>query len=184
MTYIYHITSISNLPSILNAGCLYCDRIVMERNLAHVGIAYQHIKDRRSRKKVPCSPGGAVADYVPFYFAPRSPMLYVIHKGGVEGYQDGQTPILHLVSSVEAVQEAGIPFVFTDGHADMAISRFYTDLRDLNKVEWIIMKDVYWNDSFEDGDRKRRRQAEFLVHQVELPRLKKCQLPHIDHGSL
>jgi len=46
------------------------------------------------------------------------------------------------------------------------------------------MKDVYWNDSFEDGDRKRRRQAEFLVHQVELPRLKKCQLPHIDHGSL
>lgn len=52
-------------------------------------------------------------------------MLYAIYKGNVEGYKDGQNPILHLTSSVEAVEEAGLPFAFTDGHAEMAISDFF-----------------------------------------------------------
>lgn len=165
MTYIYHITSIRNLPGILQDGGLWCDRVVMQQRLAHVSIAHQHIKDRRAHKPVPCGPGGVVADYVPFYFAPRSPMLYVIHKGGVEGYLAGQSPILHLVSSVEAVVTAKCPFVFTDGHAEMDISQFYTELNELDKVDWQILKEKYWNDTLDDGDRKRRRQAEFLVWQ-------------------
>ena len=80
MTAIYHITHLRNLQNILRDGGLWCDHIVEERNLAHVSIAYQHIKDRRARKQVPCGPGGTVSDYVPFYFAPRSPMLYVINR--------------------------------------------------------------------------------------------------------
>ena len=165
MPPIYHITSIQNLPNILIDGGLWCDRIVMQRNLAHVSIAHQHIKNRRIQKAVPCGSGGTVADYVPFYFAPRSPMLFVIHKGGVDGYQEGQAPILHLVSSIEAVQTSGRSFVFSDGHAEMDISQFFTDLNDLNKLDWQIMGERYWNDTLEDGDRKRRRQAEFLVYQ-------------------
>jgi hypothetical protein len=165
MTNIYHITHIRNLPNILTDGGLWCDHIVSERNLAHVGIAHQHIKDRRAQKNVPCQPGGVVADYVPFYFAPRSPMLYVINRGGVEGYKDGQRPVLHLVSSAESVQAARLPFVFTDGHAEMHISRFFTNLRDLEQVDWDIMQSRYWADTVEDGDRTRRRQAEFLVWQ-------------------
>jgi hypothetical protein len=165
MTQIFHITSIRNLPNILQDGGLWCDQIVMQRNLAYVSIAHQHIKNRRAHKLVTCGPGGTVADYVPFYFAPRSPMLYVIYRGGVEGYQGGQSPILHLVSSVESVRAIELPFVFTDGHAVMDISQFYTDLKDLNKVDWQIMQEKYWNDTLQDGDRKRRRQAEFLVPQ-------------------
>jgi hypothetical protein len=164
MTAIYHITHILNLPNILEDGGLWCDRIVAQRNLAHVSIAHQHIKDRRAQKQVPCAPGGMVADYVPFYFAPRSPMLYVINKAGVAGYTDGQRPILHLVASAEAVQAAGLPFTFTDGHAEMDISRFFTDLQDLNQVDWKVMQDRIWRDTLLDGDRKRRRQAEFLVY--------------------
>lgn len=164
MTAIYHITHIRNLQNILADGGLWCDRIVAQRNLAHVSIAHQHIKDRRAQKPVPCGSGGMVADYVPFYFAPRSPMLYVINRGGVEGYEDGQRPILHLVSSAEAVQAAGLPFTFTDGHADVDISQFFTDLHDLNQIDWQIMRGRYWADTLEDGDRTRRRQAEFLVH--------------------
>jgi hypothetical protein len=165
MTAIYHITSIKNLPGILRKGGLICDREMMESDREYVSIAHQHIKERRANKQVPCTPGGTVADYVPFYFAPRSPMLYVIYRGGVEGYRDGQTPILHLVSSAEVVKDAGLPFIFTDGHAEMRLSNFYQDLDDLNKVDWNVMRLRYWRDTNADNDRERRRQAEFLIHQ-------------------
>ena len=165
MTPIYHITHIRNLSNIIQDGGLWCDQVVMERKLAYVSIAHQHIKERRAQKQVPCAPGGTLADYVPFYFAPRSPMLYVIQRGDVQGYTEGQRPILHLVSSAEAVRAAGIPFAFTDGHAEMDISRFFTDLRDLTEIDWNIMQATIWRDTLQDGDRKRRRQAEFLAHQ-------------------
>jgi hypothetical protein len=71
---------------------------------------------------------------------------------------------LHLVSSAENVLAAGLPFTFTDGHAEMDISRFFTGLKDLDKLDWNIMASLYWRDTVQDGDRKRRRQAEFLVH--------------------
>ncbi|MFD1360058.1 DUF4433 domain-containing protein [Lentibacillus salinarum] len=67
------------------------------------------------------------------------------------------------------ISDAGKKFVFTDGHAIMALTDFYHDLKDLNQVDWNVMNTQYWNDTNEDPDRKRRRQAEFLVHQsVEL----------------
>jgi hypothetical protein len=165
MTAIYHITHLANMPNIIRDGGLWCDQVVMERRLAYVSIAHQHIKERRAQKQVPCAAGGTLADYVPFYFAPRSPMLYVIDRGGVEGYTEGQRPILHLVSSAEAVQAAGLPFAFTDGHAEMDINGFFTDLRHLTEIDWNVMQATIWRDTLQDGDRKRRRQAEFLAHQ-------------------
>jgi ssDNA thymidine ADP-ribosyltransferase, DarT len=106
-----------------------------------------------------------LADYVPFYFAPRSPMLFTISRGNVEGYSDGQRPIVHLVSSVEAISGLASRCCFTDGHADMTISQFSDDLTQLQKmIDWKLMKSRYWNDTSEQPDRKRRRQAEFLVH--------------------
>jgi len=134
-----------------------------EDRIEHVGIAHRHIKERRARKCVPLNPGGTLADYVPFYFAPRSPMLYAIHTGYVEGYSEGQGAILHLVTSIDTILTKKLPFVFTDGHAEMAISRFFHDLSDLDQVDWEIMKATYWNDTEQDNDRSRRRQAEFLV---------------------
>ncbi len=58
----------------------------------------------------------------------------------------------------------GLKFVFTDGHAVMALSQPYNNLADLNQIDWEIMKATYWNDTDDDNDRSRRRQAEFLVH--------------------
>jgi len=79
---------------------------------------------------------------------------------------EGQTKILHLVSSVEEVVRRSRPFVFTDGHPVMMISQFYTNVDDLKEIDWAIMRARYWADTIEDGDRRRRRQAEFLVHQA------------------
>jgi len=103
-------------------------------------------------------------DYVPFYFAPRSPMLCAIWYGMVEGYTEGQQSIIHLVSTVQAVHLDGRLFVFTDGHGIMAFTDFFNDLSDLNAVDWEVMHAHYWADTPADNDRKRRRQAEFLVH--------------------
>lgn len=164
MTKLYHITHIRNLPSILEHDGILCDNGMNSENVEHVGIAHRHIKERRGRKIVPILPGGTLADYIPFYFAPRSPMLYAIHTGYVECYSEGQDAVLHLVISMEEIIARKLPYVFTDGHAEMAISRFYNDTVDLNKIDWEIMKATYWNDTEHDNDRSRRRQAEFLVH--------------------
>ena len=91
-------------------------------------------------------------------------MLYVINRGGVEGYTEGQSPVIYLCSTAEAVKEAGLRWVFTEGHADMGFTDFFDDLKDLPKIDWSLMHETYWHDTNEDPDRKRRRQAEFLVH--------------------
>lgn len=162
MTAIYHITHINNLQRIVAEGGLHCDRSAQE--LKSINIGHMHIKQRRLNRAVPLGPKGTVGDYVPFYFAPRSPMLYAISRGGVEGYNDGQQPVIYLLSSAESVDVAGLHWVFTEGHADMGFTDFFDDFKDLPKIDWDLMQARYWHDTNDDPDRKRRRQAEFLVH--------------------
>ncbi len=161
---IYHITHIDNLPSILASGCLWCECAAAQMRLSTVRIGYSHLKNKRMDKRVPQFAGHVVGDYVPFYFAPRSPMLYTINRGNVEGYDGGQVPILHLVSSVEAATASCGSWLFTDGNATSAATAFYDKLADLDTIDWDVMDKVYWNNTAEDPDRERRRQAEFLVH--------------------
>jgi hypothetical protein len=164
MTYIYHITHLKNLKPILESGCLLCDSEIRARNIETQGIAYEEIKKRRSRRPVPTCKQGFLSDYVPFYFAPRSPMLYAIHRGTVGNYQGGQSSIIHLVSKLESVNGKGLPFTFTNGHAEMSPTEFYENLDDLDKIDWGLMKTKFWFDTKNDINRKWRRQAEFLVY--------------------
>ena len=93
-------------------------------------------------------------------------MLFTIHHRNTI-FQGGQELVEHLVPSVEAVS-ARIPplaWMFTDGHAVIDLSEYYVDISDLDKVDWDIMTAKHWRDTLEDGDRVRRRQAEFLVYQ-------------------
>jgi ssDNA thymidine ADP-ribosyltransferase, DarT len=128
-----------------------------------VNIAYQDLKGRRSNTSVYVGAGGNLCDYVPFYFATRSPMLFAIMRGLVEGYAGGQAGVIYLVSSCEVIAQAGAHFVFTDGHAVKRLTNQFEDLSELSQIDWPLMRARYWNDTDEDGDRKRRRQAEFLV---------------------
>lgn len=124
-----------------------------------------HIKTFKiDAKVVPCGPRGTLHDYVPWYFAPRSPMLYTINKGNVEGYSQGQRPLIYLVSTVETVRDNGSHFVFTDGHGIQEITNFFTDLSDLEAIDWEIIKARIWRNTVADPDRVRRRNAEFLVY--------------------
>lgn len=160
---IYHMTHIGNLASILKEGRLLCDARAPRCNPR--SIAYGDLKMKRAVRTVPVPPGGVVADYVPFYFAPRSPMLYAIYTGYVRSGLS-QSEIVYLVTSVETVAGAGKPFVFTDRHPLSYFPRFSNDLNQLNHfVDWNVMRSERWHDCPEYRDRKSRRQAEFLVYQ-------------------
>jgi len=161
---IYHITPIDNLESIISEGGLLAYNVMLETGTNYTNIAYENIQYRRARIRVPCGAGGVLHDYVPFYFAPRSPMLYTINRGNVPNYTQGQEAVIHLVSHVEDIDARGdLDFVFTDGHAVMEFTTFFDDLNYLDNIDWDVMEARYWRDTNEDNDRKRRRQAEFLV---------------------
>jgi hypothetical protein len=93
-------------------------------------------------------------------------MLYTINRGNVPNYTQGQAALIHLVSDVEDIDARGLEFVFTDGHAVMEFTTFFDDLYDLDNIDWDVMESRYWFDTNEDNDRKRRRQAEFLVRNI------------------
>lgn len=161
----YHITHINNLTSIINSGGLIALSILKQKQVSYTNIAYEQIKEKRAKKRVPCVAGGVLHDYVPFYFAPRSPMLYTICKGNVPGYQGGQTSIIHFVVEIGAIANSNLAFVFTDGHPIMDHSNFCDDIEQLcHIIDWEVMESKYWYDTDEDNSRKCRRQAEFLVH--------------------
>lgn len=158
---LYHITHIQNLQGIVERGLL-CDNRAQSRNPR--SIAYGHLKAKRQFCRVPLAPGGVVADYAPFHFAPRSPMLYAIYTGCVPGVP-GQSQIIYLVTTVGQVLERGLPYVFTDRHPISPAVQFY-NIPDLlpHVIRWDIMRSEYWHDTWDIPDRKSLRQAEFLVY--------------------
>ncbi|HDH03048.1 MAG TPA: DUF4433 domain-containing protein, partial [Actinobacteria bacterium] len=99
--YVVHLTSVDNLASIWSTGALLApSRIPDAMEIDELG--GREIKDRRTKREVPCSSGGFVADYVPFYFSGRSPMLYFAHTGNpLSPFTSGQSDLVHLVSHVD-----------------------------------------------------------------------------------
>lgn len=159
---IYRIVDYRNLPFILKNG-LCCPNFQVPDS-SYINIGMSDIIQKRNGKDVMLPPYGKLHDYIPFYFAPRSPMLYSIHRGKSD-YLDSQEKIIYLVTSVEKVEEVGLQYVFTDGQAIMQTTRFFNSITDLANVDWDIMKLQYWDDKPpEFPDRKRKRQAEFLVY--------------------
>jgi hypothetical protein len=161
---IYHITHVDNLAQILSEGCLWCEAEKNDRRLAAKSIAYEELKTRRANRSVTVAAGGTLCDYVPFYFANRSPMLYAIYSGYVSAYTGGQQSIIYLVSTVDRIVKDNRDFCFTDGHAVEAMTNFYDSFDDLAEVDWNLIDSWSWRNIASDNDRKRRKQAEFLVH--------------------
>ena len=161
---LYHFTHISNLASIAAEG-LYSDTQIEASQRAPTEVGNADVKQRRRNLAVPLAPGGCVADYVPFYFAARSPMLYIISKGDVPTYSGGQDEIVYLVTSTEKVAQERLRFVFTDRNAALGLARYGDDLQVLDDyLDWELMEGLMWHATDEEPDRMERRMAEFLVH--------------------
>jgi hypothetical protein len=171
---LFHITAIANLPEICAAGALLSKNAGASGGIAYQNIAHAGAQGARSVKTVPNPPGGVVHDYVPFYFAPRSPMLCAINGGRVAGCQWRQQDIAHLETTVDRVVATGAPYVFYDRNATLAFSIPYTDLTRLDQIAWDLFTEAplldgfckYWQNTLGTpryADRMERRQAEFLA---------------------
>lgn len=163
--YLVHLTSVDNLASIWDADALFApSRIPGSTQVAELGS--RRIKEMRADRRVPCSAGGVVADYVPFYFSARSPMLYFAHTGNpLSPFVGTQADLVHLVSHVDMVVDSGCSFAIADRNATLVLAEFSDDRDDLDGlVDWTLQDQRYWHPTSSKPDRMERRMAEFLVH--------------------
>jgi len=164
-TPIFRFLHVDNLRICLERGALHAPNYTPKNGLKFKTIHNPEIQQIRRVRAIPCGPQGVIHDYVSFYFGPRSPMLYQLNTGRVEGYQETQEPIIYLVSTAQVVQESGARFVFSDGHGIARITQWFEDLRDLRRLDWDAVYAKIWKDDVDDMDRQRKKQAEFLVYE-------------------
>jgi hypothetical protein len=174
---LFHITAIANLPSLCAAGALHSKNAGIKNGVNYQNIAHAGAQGARSGRAVPNPPGGTVHDYVPFYYAPRSPMLSAIHNGNVAGCTLAQDEVVHLEATVASVLANNATFVIFDRNATFPYAKGYTNLADLNQVAWDLILEPPLLDGFckyffdrptlpRYVDRREKRMAEFLVHQT------------------
>ncbi len=164
---IYHITHVDNLSSILANNGLSSDAAMLARGGPTASIGMGAIKQRRLVLPVTCHDGDAVGDYVPFYFSPRSIMLYMIYMANNQdlAYRGGQEPIVHLeadlAETIEWAANGGRRWAFTLSNAGAAYTEFRKDIGQLSEVNWEAVQAT----DFRSPDIKEGKQAEFLIRE-------------------
>jgi hypothetical protein len=159
---IFRITHVRNVPWMLDHG-LVC-RASPQADPNFITIGLPELIDKRRTHLVPIAPGGALADYVPFYFTPASVMLLNIKTGFNGVTKRPNADIAILVSSLPKLQASGVPFVFTNGHAYMQETDYFNDVRDLDKIDWGILQKRDFRRDPDDPGKMGRYQAEALAH--------------------
>ena len=164
---IYHITHVDNLPGIAGCGFLWSDAERIARGAACEVVGMSGIKQRRlTELEVGCHRGTKVGEYVPFYFCPRSIMLYILHMRNHPelSYRGGQTPMVHLEADLHTVvrwaDREGVRWAFSDRNAGTFLAAHYNRVQDLDRVNWDAVEAA----DFRDALVKEGKQAEFLVY--------------------
>jgi len=158
---LYRMTHVKNIPHILKHGITHISSASKNKNYVAIGDGSLI----SARNDFPMPNGKTLGEYIPFYFGPHMPMLYVMQKGF-----NGVTPslpqdVVYCITSVHAIQEAKLDYVFTDGHAVDGFSEFYypKDIKNILKIiDTTAINEKYWKKE-NDLDLKRRKEAEFLV---------------------
>lgn len=161
---IYHIVHVDRLASILASNGLLCDARIIAQGAAGTTIGMNSIKQRRLTELTLSSyPDLYVGQCVPFYFCPRSIMLYVIHRADSDelAYKGGQGPIVHLQADLHAcvkwAQQNQRRWAFTLSNAGSYYFEDKNNLSDLNQLEWSAINATHWQRC------KEGKQAEFLM---------------------
>ena len=161
---IYHIVHVDKLASIVADGCLWSDAELAVRPVVGTVIGMNSIKERRLGLPVPSHPNLTVGQCVPFYFCPRSVMLYMMHMQNAElAYKGGQEPIVHLVVDLQAAvawaNANNRRWAFTLSNAGSYYFEDRTDLAQLGDIDWDAVNAKYWSSCRE------AKQSEFLMEQ-------------------
>jgi hypothetical protein len=104
-----------------------------------------------------------VGDCVPFYFCPRSIMLYLIHQANHPelDYRGGQGPIVHLEADLQKTvawaEARGQRWAFTLSNAGAYYFEDRCDLAHLVEIDWDAVQAEAWRQC------KEGKQAEFLI---------------------
>lgn len=169
MTAIYHITHLDNLVSVITSGGLWSDAERIRRGLGCQNVGLTEIKQSRlTERSVHCHPGTMVGEYVPFYFCPRSIMLYLLYRGNRQGltYMGGQRPVVHLVASLERTvtwaKANKVLWAFSNRNAGTAYAEFFSNLDQLSQINWNAVQAT----DFRDPMIKDGKQAEFLLYRT------------------
>ncbi len=162
-TYCYRITHINNLSLLLQNGIV--NKHHSNANKNYIEIGNPEIIDVRSTTPVRIYNYGMIGDYVPFYFTPKSIMLYNI----ITGYWHPLVPKRNrseiLVIRCLIAELAMLPqWFFTDGQANKNFTKHFNDLALLDVVDWKSIRESNFKNDVDDPDRARKYQAEFLVH--------------------
>jgi ssDNA thymidine ADP-ribosyltransferase, DarT len=163
-SFCYRICHIENVPEILQNGL--CTKHHPNASKNFVGIGNPDIIDLRDDTPVKIHGYGNIGDYVPFYFTPKSMMLYNI----ITGYRAPLVPkrnredIVVFRCLIVDLSKSD-KFFFSDGQANVtSITEHYNDLKHLDKIDWEIIHKSDFKNEAGDTDKQRRYQAEFLVH--------------------
>jgi hypothetical protein len=157
---IFHITDIRNLSGILRSNGLCSDQKLQDLGINHSAIGYSNIKLRRLREiRVPCCRNRYVGCFVPFYFCPRSVMLFTINKGRTGRPPGCQATILHLVSTVDKAFQIPVEWAISDGNAGASATLFASDIASFDTLNWSHLRTGDWT----LPEVKHEKQREFLV---------------------
>lgn len=162
---IYHIVHVDKMAAIATDGFLFSDAVMSQHPPKGTVIGMNNIKARRMNELTLAShPGLHVGECVPFYFCPRSVMLYLIYRRNPElAYQGGQQPIVHLVADLNAVvtwaQTNQRRWAFTLSNAGSYYFEDRCDLGRLGEINWSAVQTNQWSGS----PTKEQKQAEFLL---------------------
>lgn len=166
---IYHIVHIDKLSSIVADDHLWSDAEASRRGSSGTSIGVNTIKERRRGNCLSSHPDLHVGDCVPFYFCPRSVMLYMLHMGNHPdlNYTGGQEPLLHLEAdlkeTVRWAERMGRRWAITLSNAGSLAFQDRSDLEALKQVNWDAVHARKWGGAGVDPSVKEGKQAEFLV---------------------
>lgn len=166
---IYHIVHVDRLSSIIADDLLWSDAALVALQRPGTVIGMSGIKERRLKQlELASHPGLFVGECVPFYFCPRSIMLYLVHcaNNADLSYRGGQGPIVHLESdlyqAVGMAQRDSRRWAFTLSNAGAYYFEDRCDLDDLDEINWEAVAANRWSGLGISRQVKEGKQAEFL----------------------
>jgi len=162
---IYHIVHVDRLASIIERNQLLCDAVIANEDGAGTTIGMSQIKLRRLARPLQSHPNLCVGQCVPFYFCPRSVMLYLFHMNNHPEltYLGGQSPIVHLEADLHEVvnwaEQNNRRWAFTLSNAGSYYFEDRCNLDQLDELDWQVIQATMWKGQQE------KKQAEFLVEE-------------------